>query len=268
MITACPEPFDRRKFLTLPLALVLAPLAAAFAVTESRRAGYAIDIAILYGTMAFGLTGTIDETIDRAAGRYEVRAAGQGRGIANLMESVGTFRGGRWAPLRSRSWVQIAGRETTTEISYDHDRGVADYRTRAETFFLRRLRVVEDLVHFPAIPVDDAISAVLNYAEQRWAPNQSGVYQTHVVRRKRSPREGPDDVEKAYRAEVVPLLLNVKPDRETGKLAAAFDLTGFSSWAREDQPARIVFGPDRRPERISSSLILGTSITMQMTPAA
>jgi hypothetical protein len=256
---------DRRQFLTLPLALALTPLASALGA-EGRRVGYTVDIAILYGTMRFGLRGTLEETVDRKAGRYEVLAAGQGRGIANRIESAGTLRGGRWMPTRSRSWVQIAGRETITEITYDHDRGFADYRTRAETFFLRRLRVVEDLVQFPAGPVDDASSAVLNYSEHRWAPDEAGVYQTHVVRRKRSPREGPDDVEKVYRAEVIPLILNVKPDRETGKSTAAFDLTGFSSWAREDQPARIVFGHDGWPERITSSLILGTSITIQMTP--
>lgn len=259
---------DRRQFLTLPLALALAPLASAFGATDGRRSDYAVDIAILYGTMSFRLTGTIEETIDRAAGRYEVRAVGQGRGIANRLESAGTLRSGRWAPLRSRSWVQVAGRETVTEITYDHDRGAADYRTRGETFFLRRLRVAEDVVHFSATPVDDVISALLNYSDRRWVANPAGVYQTHIVRRKRSPREGPDDVQKVYRAEVVPLVLEVKPDPETGKPTAVFDLTRFSSWARESEPARIVFGPDGRPERISSSLMLGTSITIQMTAPA
>jgi hypothetical protein len=41
-------------------------------------------------------------------------------------------------------------------------------------------------------------------------------------------------------------------------------MRGFSSWAREDRPARIVFGDDRRPELIASSLILGTTITIQL----
>lgn len=259
---------DRRQFLALPLALALAPLASAFATTESRRAGYAVDIVILYGTMGFRLSGTIDEMIDRTAGRYEVRAVGQGRSIANRMESTGTLRDGRWAPLRSRSWFQVAGRETVTEIAYHHDRSVADYRARGETFFLRRLRVVEDVVRLPAGPVDDVISAVLNYGEGRWAPGPTGRYQTQIVRRRRSAREGPDDVEKAYRAEIVPLVLDIKPDPETGKPTAHFDLTRFSSWAREDEPAHIVFGADGRPERIRSALILGTSITIQRTPAA
>jgi hypothetical protein len=259
---------DRRKFLTLPLTVALAPLASAFAATESRRTGYAVDVAILYGTMDFALTGAIEETIDRTAGRYEVRASGQGRGLAHRMESTGALRTGRWAPFWSRSRVQIAGRETMTEISYDHDRGVADYRARGETFFLRRLRVAEDLVQLPGSPIDDAFSAILNYGENRWAPSQAGVYETHIVRRKRPPREGPDDVERAYRAEVAPLRLDVRPDRETGRPTASFDLTGFSSWAREGQPARIVFGPDRRPERVSASLILGTTITIRMTSPA
>jgi hypothetical protein len=120
----------------------------------------------------------------------------------------------------------------------------------------------------PGSPIDDAFSAILNYGENRWAPSQAGVYETHIVRRKRPPREGPDDVERAYRAEVAPLRLDVRPDRETGRPTASFDLTGFSSWAREGQPARIVFGPDRRPERVSASLILGTTITIRMTSPA
>ena len=49
----------------------------------------------------------------------------------------------------------------------------------------------------------------------------------------------------------------------TGKAAASLDLTRFSSWAKERQPARVIFGPDRRPESITASLILGTSITIR-----
>jgi hypothetical protein len=40
-------------------------------------------------------------------------------------------------------------------------------------------------------------------------------------------------------------------------------MTRFSSWARSDRPGKIVFTADRRPETVSSSLILGTSITIR-----
>jgi hypothetical protein len=63
---------------------------------------------------------------------------------------------------------------------------------------------------------------------------------------------------------MVPLELKIAPDPETGKPSALFDLTRFSSWAKKSQPARIVFGADRRPELITSSMILGTSVTIRL----
>jgi hypothetical protein len=45
-------------------------------------------------------------------------------------------------------------------------------------------------------------------------------------------------------------------------------MTRFSSWAREDEPARIVFGANRRPEAITASLILGTSLTIRIGASA
>src|SRR5215813_6077237 len=98
----------------------------------------------------------------------------------------------------------------------------------------------------------------------RWPPQPDGSYQTHVVRRQRPEKEGPDDVSQAYRAEIVPLAMKVASEPETGKAAASLDLTRFSSWAKERQPARVVFGSDRRPETITASLILGTSITIRL----
>ena len=53
----------------------------------------------------------------------------------------------------------------------------------------------------------------------------------------------------------------------SGRATAALDLTRFSSWAREDEPARIVFGADRRPETITATLILGTSLAIRIEPA-
>ena len=58
------------------------------------------------------------------------------------------------------------------------------------------------------------------------------------------------------------------PDTATGRLAALVDLTGFSSWARAAHPARVAFGPDRRLESVTSSLILGTTFTLQFGRAS
>jgi hypothetical protein len=43
-----------------------------------------------------------------------------------------------------------------------------------------------------------------------------------------------------------------------------FDLTRFSSWARESSPARVVFGPRRRPELITTSMAYGTVVAIRM----
>jgi hypothetical protein len=251
--------------MTLPLALFLAPMGRVFAAAGVPRKGdYAADVAILYGAFTLHLAGTMDEIIDRAAGRYDVTISGEGARIANRIQSQGVLRNGRWAPLRTTSWFQVVGRESRTTLVYDYGAGTADYRFRGETFLMRRLRVAEDVLSLGGEHVDDAISAVLNYADGRWPADADGRFRTRLIRRRRPANEGPDDVDKTYRAEFLPFALKVDVDRETGKPTALFDLSGFSSWAREDRPARIVFGADRRPELIASSLILGTSITIHL----
>ena len=77
---------------------------------------------MLYGALRFRLAGSIDERVDREAGRYEVRIEGQGTSFSNRGESSGVLRDGRWAPLHSASWVKIAGREGRSEIAYDYER--------------------------------------------------------------------------------------------------------------------------------------------------
>jgi hypothetical protein len=84
------------------------------------------------------------------------------------------------------------------------------------------------------------------------------------VRRRRSDNEGPDDVAQSYRAELVPLELKIEPEPETHKQSALLDLSRFSSWARENRPARIVFDDQRRPLLITGSMILGTSVTIRL----
>lgn len=218
----------------------------------------------MYDLMKLRLAGTIHEEVDRVAGRYDVRIQGKGEGVANQAECRGILRAGRWAPVHTATWVRVRGRESRTDVTYDHDRGAIEYRARGETFLLRRLRVVDAELAVPAdVHVDDAVSASLNYADGLWPARADGALRTHVVRRQRHADEGPDDVSAAYRAELVPLELRVGTDATTGREAASFDLTPFSSWAREANPARVVFGVDRRPATITSSMILGSSVTIR-----
>ena len=111
--------------------------------------------------------------------------------------------------------------------------------------------------------LDDAISSLLNHADGLWPPDADGLHRTHIVRRRRKESEGPDDVDPNARAELAPFELKVDRDKDTGKLLATFDMTRFSSWARPDRPARIVFNANRRPELIATSLMLGTSVTIR-----
>ena len=262
---------DRRQFLTLPLRLFLAPVLVkaapwlAHAEPETRRTAYDVDVGVLWDAMTFHLPGTLDEAVDRPAGRYEIKAVGQGSRIQNRVESRGMLLDGRWAPLEATSWFLVAGRETRSQTVYDYDRRRIEYHFKGETFLLRRVRVADDVLTIPpGVHVDDVITTVLNYADGRWPQHADGSYDTHVVRRQRSEKEGPDDVSQNYRAELVPLVMKTVSEPETGKAAASLDLTRFSSWAKERQPARVVFGPDRRPETVTASLILGTSITIRL----
>jgi hypothetical protein len=255
----------RRRFLQLPLALLLAPLARLGAEASQRKGGYAVDVGILYRAFTFRLTGTMEESVDRMAQRYHVVLSGQGSRIENRLESRGALRDGRWAPETSVSWVQVLGRQSRTEITYDYARERVEYRARAETFFLGRLRVVDDLVRIPqGLHVDDVVSALLNYADGQWPEQGPGLFRTHVVRRQRADNEGADDIATAYRAELVPFELKTSIDADTGKPVGIFDLTRFSSWAREGSPARVVFGPRRRPELITTSMAYGTVLTIRM----
>jgi hypothetical protein len=256
---------SRRRFLTLPLGVFLASRSGAFAQAQVTRANYAADIGILYDMLTLQLQGTIEENVNRATGEYRVVANGLGPGIANRVDSVGILRNGRWAPVRSESWFDIRGRQSRTEVAYDWRKRQIQYSARVETFFLRRLRIVNDALSLTdGTHVDDVMSATLNYADGRWPADPDGAYRTLVVRRQRADNEGPDDVAKSYRAEVVPFDLRAAPDT-AGKSTALFDLTRFSSWAKSSHPARIVFGVTRRPELITTSMILGTSVTIRFT---
>lgn len=263
------QPLTRRRFLTLPLALLLAPAALrwdrARAAADSRRATYAVDVGILYGMLTYHLDGTLTESVDRVVGRYDVAIAGEGDGIANRIQSSGVLREGRWTPRESHSFFSVRGRESRSDIAYDWARGTIEYRFRGETFFLRRLRVADDVVAVPeGLHVDDSLSATLNYADERWAPAADGSYQTHIIRRKKPDNEGLDDAQGAYRAELVPLALKVAADPASGKPIALFDLTRFSSWAKRGEPGRITFGRDKRPELVMLDMMLGTRVRVEV----
>jgi len=254
----------RRAFLTLPSALLLNPLARVGAEPVVRWGQYAADVGLLYDMLTFHLRGTIEESIDRVSGQYHVVIAGAGASISNRVESWGVLRDGQWTPVRGRSLFKVRDRLSRTEIDYDHARRAITYRARGETFFLRRLRVVDDAVAIPpGTHVDDIVSATLNYADGLWSP-RDGALRTFVVRRGHDPDEGPDDVATGYRAELVPLEAKIAPDPENGKSSALFDLSPFSSWMRPSRPARIVFGRNRRPELITTSMILGSSVTIRL----
>jgi hypothetical protein len=258
---------NRRQFLTLPLAALLVPSRRASAAPEVVKGTYTADVGILYDILSFTLRGTIEQSLDRTAGEYRVIAVGTGSGIANRIESQGVFRDGSWKPVRSASWFDVRGRESRTNVVYDWESRRIEFHARAETFFLRRLRTVDDVVTMPpGAQVDDVMSATLNYADGRWTPQPDGSHRTLVVRRRRTDNEGPDDVASSYRAEIVPLELKVVKD-ESGKTAALFDLSRFSSWANPSRPARIVFDEHRRPESITTSMILGTSVKIRFSGA-
>ena len=129
----------RRRELLLGVAAVLGAGSwrPARAAVESRQGAFEADVGILFGALSFHLAGTIDEALDRAAGRYEVKLRGQGESIEHAVESTGLLREGRWAPARTRSRFLVHGRESHLAVAYDWDRRSIDYRSRSETFFLR-----------------------------------------------------------------------------------------------------------------------------------
>src|SRR5262245_54345327 len=94
---------SRRRFLALSLASVLAPRTSAFADAQRRQRRYTADVGIFYSLLTFRLPGTIEEHVDRAAGRYEITVVGQGNSIDNRLEATGSLVGGRWTPARSAS---------------------------------------------------------------------------------------------------------------------------------------------------------------------
>lgn len=258
---------SRREFLTWPIPFLLWPKEALARDATQYRLEYRVDLGVLFDLLTFTLSGTVIEEIDRLAGTYRVRIAGEGAGVSNRVEAAGAIRDGRFVPVQTNSSHTLRGRESWLTLRYDHERGLAEYHSVGHTLLLGRRRQVDDVVRLPADGhVDDAVSASLNFAASRLEVDGEGFHRTLVVRRARPESEGPDDVSPTgYRVEIVPFRFRVSPDGPGGRLTSLIDLTRWSSWARANRPARVTFGPDRRMESVESSLILGSSLKVRLT---
>lgn len=239
----------------------------AAAAPSTRTSGYEVEISMVFDLLRYAVSGQIVEEIDPGAGRYRVLITGSGRGVSSHVEARGLIGPRRYRPLEIQSTHRLAGRESRLSVRYDHARGLADYHAVGHTLLKGRRRQVDDLVVLPpGRPIDDAVSASLNFAAGWLAPDADGVYELAVLRRVRPPDEGPDDVSAgSYRVEVAPARFRVEPDPATGKLVALMGMTGWSPWARADHPARLVFTPARRLESVESRLMLGSAVRMRLT---
>lgn len=259
---------SRRRFLALPLgSLVLSRPGPAGATGRLDRT-YEADVRILFNLVTLGVRGAILEEIDLAGGRYRVTMAGQGIGVSTRTEGAGIIRDGRYMPTELSSVHTVRGRDNRTSLVYDYERGLVKYHSVSYTFFLGRRRQADGIVRLvPGQYVDDLFSAELNFAANKLDRDPDGAHRITVVRRARPTDEGPDDVAPGgYQAELKTLHFYAAPEAPTGQLMARVDLTGFSSWARPSQPARVAFARDRHLESIESTLILGTTFTVRLAP--
>jgi hypothetical protein len=258
---------SRRAFLAAPLPLLLAPRAIFAAVPTPQPLDFIVEVGILFEMITFTLKGTLTKEVDPVADRYRVTMNGEGDKISVHTEASGVIRQGRYLPTELHSLSTMRGRDSKVDLLYDHERGTVEYHSVTHTFFLGRRRQVDDVLKLPTgRPVDDLASAELNFAANALDREPDGAYSTYIVRRTRPENEGPDDVSPSgYRAELVPLRFQVTPDELPGGLRALIDITGFSSWARPNQPARVTFGSDRHLTSVQSKLMLGTSFKARLT---
>ena len=263
--------FSRRAVLrglgSLALALAIRTRRAAAGSLAARSLDYRVDISLLYALLRYSVGGSMVEEVDADAGRYRVLITGSGTGVSMRIEARGLIESGRYRPLELKSAHSFVGRPSVLSITYDYARGLVDYHAVGHTLLSGRRRQVDDVVVLPPdTPVDDAVSAGFNFAAGRLEQDPDGAYRMNVLRRSRPKGEGPDDVTPgAYRVEIVPVRFQIEPDPGTGKLTARLDMSNWSSWARADRPARLIFTPDRRLESIESSLIWGSAARMRLT---
>src|SRR5215475_14021390 len=261
---------SRRAFLLAPLPLALLPREALAAPPVGEPWGFSVDVGVLFNLITFSLKGVLVKEIDHGAGRYRVTMNGEGDNISLHTDAGGVIRQGRFVPVDLHSTSTIRGRPSRLDLRYDHDRGTVEYHSVAHTFFLGRRRQVDDVLKLPTDrQVDDFLSAELNFAADKLDRDPDGTYRTYIVRRSRPENEGPDDVSPSgYRAELIPLRFQVVADQTSRRLRAKIDITGFSSWARRDQPAQVTFSPDRHLESVQSKLMLGTTFKARVATAA
>jgi hypothetical protein len=252
---------------SLALSLALPTRRVAANLPVGRTFDYRVEISMLFDLLRYSVGGTMVEEVDAGAGRYRVLITGSGTGVSTRIEARGLIDNGRYRPLELKSAHSFVGRPSSLSITYDYSRGLVDYHAVGHTLLRGRRRQVNDVVVLPpGQPVDDAVSAGLNFAAGRLEQDPDGAYRMSVLRRSRPRGEGPDDVTPgAYRVEVVPVRLEVEPDAATGKLIARVDMSGWSSWARADQPARLVFTPERRLESLETRLIWGSAVRMRLS---
>lgn len=263
-------PLSRRQFLSLPLGLLALPALAGAEPVTRKTFTYQANMAVLFELMTFNVTGTVVEEIDYGAGQYRVVLTGEGSGVTHRSESTGVIRAGRFLPGTSWSAGAVRGRDNRSLTKYDHERGTVELHSRYHTLILGRLRQLDDVLKLPAgQPVDDIISATLNFAAGRLDIDPGGYCYTNVVRRAKAENEGPDDVsDSGYRAELVPLRFKTQTDPATGRLTAVIDITRFSSWARSNRPALVTFDQARHVESMKSSLMLGSTVSLRLTSFA
>jgi hypothetical protein len=282
-----PRDLDRRRFLALGLALGSLAGSGAWprrAGADSVRAmphgagaepaqpasgstaGYRAEIAILFGLLGTSMSGTVTKEVDRAAGRYRVTIRGSGERGTSQIDAKGAIREGRFAPVSLKSEHVLLGRDSRLEVDYDYERRRVHYHAIWHTLLLGRRREAEQVLRMPAEqPLDDAVSVTLNFMADTLARDPDSTYHTLVVRRVRPEDEEGEGVPPGgYRAEIVPFRFRVVVDAATGQLAAVMDFSRWSSWARADSPARVLFRADRRPLSLESRLVLGGSIKVRL----
>jgi hypothetical protein len=259
---------SRRQLLSLPFGLLVLPALAAAEPVRRKTFSYHANMAVLFDLLTFNVTGTVVEEIDQAAGQYRVVLTGEGSGVTHRSESSGIIRAGRFLPVTHWSAGSVRGRDNRSLTKYDYGRGTIELHSRYYTLFLGRLRQLDDVLKIPAgQQVDDIISAAeLPRVRPERTPR---VLRTQVVRRAKAENEGPDDVSASgYRAELVPLRFQTRTDPTTGRLTAMIDITRFSAWARSNRPALVTFDQTRHVESMTSSLILGSTVSLRLTSFA
>src|SRR4029453_6084798 len=197
---------------SLVLSLALPTRRAAANLPADRTFDYRVDISMLFDLLRYSVGGAMVEGVDAGAGRYGVLITGSGAGVATRIEARGLIDNGRYRPLELKSAHSFAGRPRSLSITYDYPRGLVDYPAVGHTLLRGPRRRVDDVVVLPpGQPVDDAVSAGLNFAAGRLEQDPDGAYRMSALRRTRPRGEGPDDVTPgAYRIEGVPVRFRVE----------------------------------------------------------